>query len=131
MEAFILIHVAISLAGILCGFVVLFGRAHLDNTTGTQPSGCRGVSIAPRCSVNAAFLFAEPRMLVVGSRCALFGLLTAKRLDGWTALLLATTAATGVTGFFFPFLGVTPAIVARARLNKRKHRKGKHHGWKT
>src|SRR2546427_12795855 len=45
-------------------------RAHLDTTTGTQPSGCRGVSIAPCCSVNAAFLFAEPRMLVVASRCA-------------------------------------------------------------
>src|SRR5439155_18726921 len=45
-------------------------RAHLGTTTGTQPSGCRGVSIAPCCSVNAAFLFAEPRMLVVVSRCA-------------------------------------------------------------
>ena len=40
-------------------------RAHLDITTGTQPSGCRGVSIAPSCSVNAAFRFAEPRLLVV------------------------------------------------------------------
>ncbi len=63
MEAFTLIHVAISLAGILSGFVVLLG------------------------------------------------LLAAKRLDGWTALFLATTAATSVTGFFFPFHGVTPAIV--------------------
>ena len=63
MEAFTLIHVAISLAGILSGFVVLLG------------------------------------------------LLTAKRLDGSTALFLATTAATSVTGFFFPFHGVTPAIV--------------------
>src|SRR6266699_3164902 len=36
-----------------------------SSTTGTQPSGCRGVSIAPCCSVNAAFLFAEPRTLVV------------------------------------------------------------------
>src|SRR3989441_4958990 len=45
-------------------------RAHLDTTTGTQPSGCRGVSIARCCSVNAAFLFAEPRMLVVVSRWA-------------------------------------------------------------
>ena len=41
----------------------------------------------------------------------LLGLLTAKRLDGWTALFLATTAAISVTGFFFPFHGVTPAIV--------------------
>jgi hypothetical protein len=31
------------------------------------------------------------------------GLLTGKRLDGWTALFLATTAATSVTGFLFPF----------------------------
>ena len=39
-----------------------------------------------------------------------FGLLTAKRLDGWTALFLVTTVATSVTGFFFPFHGFTPAI---------------------
>src|SRR6266436_5254677 len=32
----------------------------------------------------------------------LFGLLSGKRLDGWTALFLATTVATSVTGFFFP-----------------------------
>jgi len=37
--------------------------AHLLDTTTTQPSGCRGVSIAPCCSVNAAFLFAEPRLV--------------------------------------------------------------------
>src|SRR5437016_8169827 len=30
------------------------------------------------------------------------GLLTGKRLDGWTALFLVTTIATSVTGFFFP-----------------------------
>jgi hypothetical protein len=39
----------------------------------------------------------------------LFGLLVAKRLDGWTALFLATTVATSVTGFFFPFHHFTPA----------------------
>lgn len=38
------------------------------------------------------------------------GLLTAKRLDGWTMLFLASTVATSVTGFFFPFHGFTPAI---------------------
>lgn len=31
-----------------------------------------------------------------------FGLLTARRFDGWTAIFLATTVATSVTGFFFP-----------------------------
>jgi len=40
-----------------------------------------------------------------------YGLLTAKRLDGWTALFLVTTVATSVTGFFFPFKGITPGIV--------------------
>jgi hypothetical protein len=40
----------------------------------------------------------------------LFGLLNAKRLDGWTAIFLATTVATSVTGFLFPFKGFTPAL---------------------
>jgi hypothetical protein len=39
----------------------------------------------------------------------MFGLLKGKRLDGWTALFLATTVATSVTGFFFPFKQLTPA----------------------
>ncbi len=39
------------------------------------------------------------------------GLLAAKRLDGWTAVFLASTVATSVTGFGFPFHGLTPAIV--------------------
>jgi hypothetical protein len=32
----------------------------------------------------------------------LFGLLTGRRLNGWTALFLLTTVATSVTGFGFP-----------------------------
>ena len=32
-----------------------------------------------------------------------FGLLAGKRLDGWTALFLASTVLTSVTGFGFPF----------------------------
>jgi hypothetical protein len=40
----------------------------------------------------------------------LAGMLGGRRLDGWTAWFLATTAATSVTGFFFPFHGFTPAI---------------------
>jgi hypothetical protein len=31
-----------------------------------------------------------------------YGLLTSKRFDGWTALFLSTTVATSVTGFMFP-----------------------------
>jgi hypothetical protein len=32
-----------------------------------------------------------------------YGLITAKRLDGWTATFLWTTILTSVTGFLFPF----------------------------
>jgi hypothetical protein len=38
-----------------------------------------------------------------------FGLLVGKRLDGWTALFLATTVATSVTGFGFPFDHLLPS----------------------
>jgi hypothetical protein len=39
----------------------------------------------------------------------MFGLLTGRRLDGWTALFLATTLATSVTGFGFPFDHLLPS----------------------
>jgi hypothetical protein len=39
------------------------------------------------------------------------GLIGAKRLPGWTALFLATTILTSVTGFGFPNDTVTPGIV--------------------
>jgi hypothetical protein len=48
---------------------------------------------------------------IVAGLIVAFGMLTAKRLDRWTALFLLTTVATSVTGFFFPFHGFTPAIV--------------------
>jgi len=40
----------------------------------------------------------------------LFGLLTGNRIDGWTKWFLISAVATTVTGFFFPFHGITPAI---------------------
>jgi len=66
MTPYTLVHVFISLAGILSGFVVLAG------------------------------------------------LLSAKRLDGWTAVFLVTTVATSVTGFGFPFEGLRPGHVVGA-----------------
>jgi hypothetical protein len=41
----------------------------------------------------------------------LYGLLAGKKFDGWTGLFLATTVATSVTGFAFPFHGATPGII--------------------
>ena len=63
MKIFTQVHVAISLLGILSGFVVMVG------------------------------------------------LIKAKRLDSWTAVFLASTLATSITGFFFPFHGITPGII--------------------
>lgn len=40
----------------------------------------------------------------------MYGFLTNKGLEGWTAVFLATTALTSITGFLFPFKEVTPAI---------------------
>lgn len=42
---------------------------------------------------------------------AIYGLLRAKTPGRWTQVFLATTAATSITGFLFPFHGVTPAQV--------------------
>ena len=41
----------------------------------------------------------------------LYGLLTGKRLDGWTAVFLVTTVLTSLTGFLFPFEHLLPSHV--------------------
>lgn len=40
----------------------------------------------------------------------LYGFLTNRRLDPWTAVFFVTTALTSLTGFLFPFTTATPAI---------------------
>jgi hypothetical protein len=39
------------------------------------------------------------------------GLLVGRKLNQWSALFLISTAATSLTGFFFPFQGITPGII--------------------
>jgi len=41
----------------------------------------------------------------------MFGLLVGLKLKRWTVVFLISTVATSVTGFFFPFHGITPAIL--------------------
>ena len=41
----------------------------------------------------------------------LFGMFSSKRLNGWTALFLATTVLTSATGFFFPFDHLLPSHI--------------------
>ena len=60
----------------------------------------------------STFTFVHVLLSLVGigsGLVVLFGLLTGKRLDGWTALFLATTVATSVTGFGFPFDHLLPS----------------------
>jgi hypothetical protein len=48
---------------------------------------------------------------ILSGLVVLFGLLTAKRLDGWTALFLTTTVLTSATGFLFPFHKLLPSHI--------------------
>ena len=48
---------------------------------------------------------------ILSGLVVMIGLLSSNRRDSWTTLFLASTAATSLTGFLFPFHGVTPGIV--------------------
>ncbi len=48
---------------------------------------------------------------IVSGIIVLLGMLSAKRRDGWTALFLATTVLTSVTGFFFPSDHLLPSHI--------------------
>jgi hypothetical protein len=43
-----------------------------------------------------------------------YGMLTAKRLDGWTAIFLATTVLTSLTGYLFPVDHILPSHIVGA-----------------
>jgi hypothetical protein len=60
----------------------------------------------------ATYTFVHVLISLVGiasGLVVLFGLVAAKRLEGWTAVFLATTVATSVTGFGFPFDHLLPS----------------------
>ena len=62
----------------------------------------------------AAFTAFHVLLSLIGIAAGLivaFGFLSANRMDRLTAVFLGTTVATSVTGFLFPFHGVTPGIV--------------------
>jgi hypothetical protein len=48
---------------------------------------------------------------ILAGLVVVFGMFTSKKLDGWTALFLATTVLTSVTGFFFPFDKILPSHI--------------------
>src|SRR5258708_29945627 len=60
----------------------------------------------------SAFTFFHVVLSLVGIASGfvvVYGLLNSKRFDGWTAVFLATTVATSVTGFMFPFHQFLPS----------------------
>jgi hypothetical protein len=60
------------------------------------------------------FTFLHVFLSLVGLAAGIFivfGLLTSRSLSVLTTLFLITTAATSLTGFLFPFKGITPGIV--------------------
>src|SRR5580693_277143 len=60
------------------------------------------------------FTFLHVFLSLVGIGAGIFiiyGLLTSRRLSILTSLFLVTTVATSLTGFLFPFKGVTPGII--------------------
>lgn len=78
-------------------------------------------------------------LLGIGSGfIVVYGLLTGKRLDGWTATFLATTILTSVTGFLFPvehilpshIIGVISLVVLAAALLAR-YARHMQHSWRT
>ncbi len=61
-----------------------------------------------------AFTFFHVLLSLIGifsGFIAVFGMIAGKRLDGWTALFLVTTALTSITGFFFPFHKLLPSHI--------------------
>jgi hypothetical protein len=62
----------------------------------------------------STFTFVHVGLSLVGMGSGfvvMFGLIARKRLDGWTALFLASTVATSLTGFGFPSDHVLPSHV--------------------
>lgn len=66
-----------------------------------------GMSVAEFTSVHVALSLIG----ILSGVIVLFGMLSAKRLDGSTALFLGTTILTSVTGFFFPSARFGPSHV--------------------
>jgi hypothetical protein len=48
---------------------------------------------------------------IVSGFIVVFGMLSSQQPNSWTKVFLATSVLTDVTGFFFAFHGITPAIV--------------------
>jgi hypothetical protein len=86
-------------------------RAHRHCCIGASIEGTRvmilGMSISTFTTVHVVI-----SLVAIGAGLVVFGgMVNDRPQPGWTALFLATTVLTSVTGFMFPLAGVTPAVV--------------------
>jgi hypothetical protein len=66
-----------------------------------------GMSLATFTALHVAI-----SLIAIGSGfIVIFGMMASKRLPIITTTFMVTTALTSITGFMFPFKGVTPAVV--------------------
>lgn len=66
-----------------------------------------GMSIATFTAVHVAISL----IAIATGFIAVYQMLEGRKLGGWNSIFLVTTLLTSLTGFLFPFGGVTPAIV--------------------
>jgi hypothetical protein len=66
-----------------------------------------GMSISAFTSVHVVLSLVG----IAAGLVVLFGMLSSKGLDGWTAVFLATTVLTSMTGFFFPSDHILPSHI--------------------
>jgi hypothetical protein len=76
----------------------------------SSPETVFGMSLATYTLVHVLISLAG----IASGFVVLFGLVTAKRLEGWTAFFLGTTVATSVTGYGFPFHQLLPSHIVGA-----------------
>jgi len=76
----------------------------------SSPETVFGMSLATYTSMHVLI-----SLVGIGSGLVvLLGLIAGKSLEGWTALFLATTVATSVTGYGFPFHQLLPSHIVGA-----------------
>jgi hypothetical protein len=92
-----------------CGASIRSEKLHNERTI-RQPIG--GIMVLGMTLATFTLVHVLISLVGIGSGLVvMYGFLTANRLDRWTTLFLVSTAMTSITGFLFPFKGITPGIV--------------------
>jgi hypothetical protein len=83
-------------------------------TAAYDAKGCKGTGVMILGMSLATFTVVHTVLSLIGivtGLVVLLGMLGGRKLDSWTAIFLATTVLTSVTGFFFPFAKLLPSHI--------------------